>query len=82
MDPATTCNTSGKYVEDRNSIKCNLKKVYLRYNHLNSVESQYIKFSKKLHCYNCSRKLFPFTTKSSSLAKVAVIIIQIIHAKH
>ena len=61
----SACNTSGKSVKDRNSIKCNLclTKVHLKCNYLNYVDSQYIKFSNKTwHCYNCSKDLFPFTT--------------------
>ena len=61
----SACNTCGKSVKDRNSIKCNLclTKVHLKCNYLNYVDSQYIKFSNKtLHCYNYSKDLFPFTT--------------------
>ena len=61
----SACNTCGKFVEDRNSIKCNLclKKVHLKWNYLNYVDSQYKKFSNKTwRCYNCSKYLFPFTT--------------------
>ena len=61
----SACNTCGKSVKDRNSIKCNLclTKIHLKCNYLNYVDSQYIKFSNKTwHCYNCSKDLFPFTT--------------------
>ena len=61
----SACNTCGKSVKDRNSIKCNLclTKVHLKCNYLNYVDSEYIKFSNKTwHCYNCSKDLFPFTT--------------------
>ena len=61
----SACNTCGKSVKDRNSIKCNLclTIVHLKCNYLNYVDSQYIKFSNKTwHCYNCSKDLFPFTT--------------------
>ena len=61
----SACNTCGKSVKDRNSIKCNLclTKVHLKYNYLNYVDSQYIEFSSKTwHCYNCSKDLFPFRT--------------------
>ena len=61
----SACNTCGKSVKNRNSIKCNLclTKVHLKCNYLNYVDSQYIKFSNKTwHCYNCSKDLFPFTT--------------------
>ena len=61
----SACNTCGKSVKERNSIKCNLclTKVHLKCNYLNYVDSQYIKFSNKTwHCYNCSKDLFPFTT--------------------
>ena len=64
MDPTTNCNTCGKSVEDRNSIKCNFcqTKVHLNCTYLNYVDSQYIKFSNKIwHCYNCSKNLSPFT---------------------
>ena len=64
MDPTTSCNTCGKSVKDRNSIKCNFcqTKVYLKSTYLNYVDSQYIKFSNKIwHCYNCSKNLSPFT---------------------
>ena len=60
----STCNTCGKSVKDRNSIKCNLclTKVHLKCNYLNYVDSQFIKFSNKTwHCYNCSKDLFPIT---------------------
>ena len=59
------CNTGGKSVKDRNSIKCNLclTKVHLKCHYLNHVDSQYIKFSNKTwHCYSCSKDLYPFTT--------------------
>ena len=59
------CNTCGKSVKDRNSIKCNLclTKVHLKCNYLNYVDFHYIKFSNKTwHCYNCRKDLFPFTT--------------------
>ena len=65
MDPAASCNTCGKSVEDRNSIECILcqKKVHLKYTCLIYVQSQYIEFSSKTwHCCNCSKMLFPFTT--------------------
>ena len=58
------CNTYGKSVKDRNSIKCNLCqiKVNLKCNYLNYVDSHYIKFSSKTwHCYNFNKDLFPFT---------------------
>ena len=61
----SACNTCGKSVIDRNSIKCNLclTKVHLKCNYLNYVDSQYVKFSNKTwHCYNCSKDLFSFTT--------------------
>ena len=61
----SACNTCGKSVKDRNSIKCNLCliKVHLKCNYLNYVDSQYIKFSNKTwHCYSFSKDLFPFTT--------------------
>ena len=65
----SACNTCGKSVKDRNSIKCNLclpKVIHLKCNYLNYVDSQYIKFSNKIwHCYNCSKHLFPFTTISN-----------------
>ena len=53
----SACNTCGKSVKDRNSIKCNLclTKVHLQCNYLNYVDSQW-------HYYNCSKDLFPFTT--------------------
>ena len=60
----SACKACGKSVKDRNSIKCNLclTKVHLKYNYLNYVDSQYIKFSNKTwHCYNCNKDLFPFT---------------------
>ena len=60
----SACNTCGKSVKDRNSIKCNLclTKVYLKSKYLNYIDSQYLKFSNKIrHCYNCSKDLFPFT---------------------
>ena len=59
------CNTCGKSVKGRNSIKCNisLKKINLKCKYLNYVDFQYIKLSNKTgHCYNCSKDLFPFTT--------------------
>ena len=58
-------NTSGKYVKDRNSIKCNfcLAKVHLKCKYLNYVDSQYIRVSNKTwHCYNFNKDLFLFTT--------------------
>ena len=61
----SACNTCGKFVKDRNSIKCNLSltKVHPKCNYLNYVDSQYIKFSNKTwHCYNCSKDLYPLTT--------------------
>ena len=61
----SACNTCGKFVKDRNSIKCNLSltKVHPNCNYLNYVDSQYIKFSNKTwHCYNCSKDLFPLAT--------------------
>ena len=61
----SACNTCGKSVKDRNSIKCNLylTKVHLKCNYLNYVDSQYITFSNKTwHCYNCSKDFLPFTT--------------------
>ena len=61
----SACNTCGKSVKDRNSIKCNLclTKVHLKCSYLNHVDSQYIKFSNKTwHCYYCSKDLFPSTT--------------------
>ena len=64
----SACNTYGKLVKDRNSIKCNLclTKVHLKYNYLNYADSQYIKFSNKTwHCYSFSKDLFPFTTINS-----------------
>ena len=64
----SACNTCGKSVKDRNSIKCNLclTKVHLKCNYLNYVDSQYIKFSNKTwYCYNCSKDLFPFTTTNN-----------------
>ena len=67
----SACNTCGKSVKDRNSIKCNLclTKVHLKCNYLNYVDSQYITFSNRTwHCYNCSKDLFPFTTISSLLS--------------
>ena len=60
----SACKACGKSVKDRNSIKYNLclTKVHLKYNYLNYVDSQYIKFSNKTwHCYNCNKDLFPFT---------------------
>ena len=60
----SACNTCGKSVKDRNSIKCNLcqAKVHLKCNDLNYVESQYINLSNKAgHCYKCYKNLFPFT---------------------
>ena len=59
------CNTCGRSVKDRNSIKCNicLKKVNPKCKYLNYVDFQYIKLSNKTgHCYNCSKDLFPFAT--------------------
>ena len=50
------------------SIKCNLylTKVHVRWNYLNYVDSQYIKFSNKTwHCYNCNKDLFLFTAVKS-----------------
>ena len=39
-----------------------MTKVYLKYNYLNNVDSQCIKFSNKaLHRYNCSKDLLPST---------------------
>ena len=64
----SACNTCGKSVKDRNSIKCNLclTKVNLKFNYLNYVDSQNIKFSNETrHCYNCSKDLFPFATINS-----------------
>ena len=60
----SACNTCGKSVKDRNSIKNNLclTKVHLKCNYLNYVDSQFIKFSNiTWHCSNCSKDLFPFT---------------------
>ena len=60
----STCNTCGKSVKDRNSIKCNLclTKMHLKCNYLNYVDSQYITFPNKTwHCYNCNKDLFPLT---------------------
>ena len=61
----SACNTCGKSVKDRNFIKCNLclTKVHLKWNFLNYVDSQYVKFSNKTwQCYNCNKDLFPFTS--------------------
>ena len=61
----SACNTCGRSVKYRNSIKCSLclTKVHLKCNYLNYVDSQYITFSNKTwHCYNCNKDLFPFTT--------------------
>ena len=56
----SACNTYGKSVKDRNSIKCNLRLTKV---HLNYVDSQYIKFSNKTwHCDNRNKDFFPFTT--------------------
>ena len=84
----STCNTCGKSVKDRNSIKCNLclTKVHLKCNYLNYVDSQYITFSNKTwHCYNCNKDLLPLTmiTLNSILCLVTdsiVIVIQMNHA--
>ena len=65
MDPRASCNASGKSGKYRNSVKCDLCQttVHLKCAYLNYVDSQYIVFSNKTwHCYNCSKKLFPFTT--------------------
>ena len=61
----SACNTCGKSVKDRNSIKCNfcLTKVHLKCYYLNYDESQYIKFlNKTCQCYNYSKDLFTFKT--------------------
>ena len=64
----SACNTCGKSVKDRNSIKWNLclTKVHLKCNFLNYVDFQYIKFlNKTCHCYNCSKDLLPFATRNN-----------------
>ena len=62
------CNTCGKSVKDRNSIKYNLclTKVHRKCNYLNYGDSQYIKFSNKtLCCYKCNKDLLQFKTISN-----------------
>ena len=62
------CNTCGKSVKDRNSIKYNLclTKVHRKCNYLNYGDSQYIKFSNKTWCcYKCNKDLLQFKTISN-----------------
>lgn len=49
ISSVSSCNTFEKFVEDRNSVTCNLChwKVYLKCNYLRYVEYQYLKYSSK-----------------------------------
>ena len=75
----SVCNTCGKSVKDRYSIKCNLclAKVHLRCNYLNYVDSQYIKFSIKHAIAKTAVKTIPCLVTDS-----IVLGIRINHAEH
>ena len=64
----SSCNTCEKSFNKRNSIVCKFchSKVHLKYNYLNYVESQYLKYSnKEWQCIECCNNLFTFTQKNN-----------------